>query len=43
MTILWVTDIDVVWVFDLKTRRGMKVDLPGIKLANDVAVRANVL
>jgi sugar lactone lactonase YvrE len=40
---LWVTDIDVVWVFDLKTRRGKKVDLPGIKFANDVTVRANVL
>jgi hypothetical protein len=40
---LWVTDIDVVWVFDLQTRRGRKADLPGIKFANDVAVRANVL
>jgi len=40
---LWVTDIDVVWEFDLKTRRGTKVDLPGIKFANDVTVRANVL
>jgi sugar lactone lactonase YvrE len=40
---LWVTDIDVVWVFDLKTRRGRKVDLPGIKFANDPTVRANVL
>ncbi|MGH7389482.1 MAG: hypothetical protein ACREM3_08485 [Candidatus Rokuibacteriota bacterium] len=40
---LWVTDIDVVWVFDLKTRRGRKADLPGIKFANDVTVRANVL
>ena len=40
---LWVTDIDVVWVFDLKTRRGAKVDLPGIQFANDVAVRANVM
>lgn len=40
---LWVTDIDAVWVFDLTTRRGRKVDLPGIKFANDVTVRANVL
>lgn len=40
---LWVTDIDVVWVFDLKTRRGRKVELPGIKFANDPAVGANVL
>jgi sugar lactone lactonase YvrE len=40
---LWVTDIDVVWVFDLKTRRGKKVELPGAKFANDPTVRANVL
>ncbi|MBI4253962.1 MAG: hypothetical protein HY616_02720 [Candidatus Rokubacteria bacterium] len=40
---LWVTDIDVVWVFDLKTRRGRKVELPGIKFANDPTVRANAL
>ena len=40
---LWVTDIDVVWVFDLKTRRGRKVELPGIQFANDVAARANML
>jgi hypothetical protein len=39
---LWVTDIDVVWLFDLKTRRGKKVDLPAT-FANDLAVRANVL
>jgi DNA-binding beta-propeller fold protein YncE len=40
---LWVTDIDVVWVFDLKTRRGKKADLPGVQFANDVTVRANIL
>ena len=40
---LRVTDTDIVWVFDLKTRRGKKVELPGIKFANDVAVRGNVL
>jgi sugar lactone lactonase YvrE len=40
---LWVTDIDVVWVFDLKTRRGRKVALPGVKFANDPTVTANVL
>ncbi len=40
---LWVTDIDVVWVFDLKTRQGRKLELPGAKFANDPAVRANVL
>jgi hypothetical protein len=40
---LWVTDIDVVWVFDLKTRKGRKLELPGIKFANDPAVQGNVL
>ena len=40
---LWVTDIDVVWVFDLTTRRGSKVALPGKPFANDPTVRANVL
>lgn len=32
---LWVTDIDVLWVFDLETRKGRSVALPGIKFAND--------
>jgi hypothetical protein len=40
---LWVTDIDVVWIFDLKTRKGRKLELPGIKFANDPAVRSNIL
>jgi hypothetical protein len=40
---LWVTDIDVVWVFDLKTRRGRKIELPGMKFANDLAVRGGAL
>jgi len=40
---LWVTDIDVVWVFDLKTRRGRKVALPGVQFANDPTVKGNVL
>lgn len=31
---LWVTDIDSVWVFDLKTKKGKKLDLPGITFAN---------
>jgi len=39
----WVSDIDAVWVFDLTSRRGPKVDLPGIKFANDVAVRGTQL
>jgi sugar lactone lactonase YvrE len=40
---LWVTDIDVVWIFDLKTRKGRKLGVPGITFANDPAVRGNVL
>ncbi|MFZ2651703.1 MAG: hypothetical protein WA210_16520 [Burkholderiaceae bacterium] len=40
---LWVTDIDVVWVFDLKTRKGRKLALPGVQFANDPAVAGNVL
>jgi sugar lactone lactonase YvrE len=39
----WVTDIDVAWVFDLKTRRGRKVALPGVQFANDLAVMGNAL
>ena len=33
---LWVTDIDSVWVFDLKTKEGKKLELPGVTYANDV-------
>ena len=40
---LWVTDIDVVWIFDLKTRKGKKLELPGITFANDPAVLGNSL
>jgi sugar lactone lactonase YvrE len=40
---LWVTDIDVVWVFDLKTRKGRKLPLPGIQFANDPAVMGKAL
>lgn len=40
---LWVTDIDAVWIFDLKTRRGRKLELPGITFANDPAVQGNSL
>jgi len=39
---LWVTDIDVVWIFDLKTKKGRKVSVP-IGFANDPAVVDNVL
>jgi sugar lactone lactonase YvrE len=40
---LWVTDIDAVWIFDLKTRKGRKLDLPGMGFANDPAVQGNAL
>jgi len=40
---LWVTDIDVVWVFDLKTKKGRKLTLPGVTFANDPAVMDGAL
>ena len=35
---MWVTDIDSVWVFDLKTKEGKKLELPGVTFANDPTV-----
>lgn len=32
---LWVTDIDGVWEFDITTKKGRKLPLPGAKFAND--------
>ncbi len=40
---LWVTDIDLVWVFDLKTLKGRSIDLPGALFANDPVVIAGKL
>ena len=40
---LWTTDIDVAWVFDLKTKKGRKVALPGATFANDPAVMGGTL
>lgn len=40
---LWVSDIDVVWIFDLTTRKGRKLALPGAQFANDVAVQGDTL
>jgi hypothetical protein len=40
---LWVTDIDVVWIFDLKTKKGRKLAIPGIQFANDPAILDNAL
>ena len=42
-TRLWVTDIDGVWIFDTRSKRGRKIDLPGVQFANDPAVAGNVL
>ena len=40
---LWVTDIDSVWVFDLKTKKGKKLELPGFTFANDLTVMGDAL
>jgi hypothetical protein len=40
---LWVTDIDSVWIFDLKTKKGRKLALPGVGFANDPAVLGKAL
>ena len=40
---LWVTDIDGVWLFDLQTRKGRKLTLPGARFANDTALVGNAL
>jgi len=40
---LWTTDIDSVWVFDLTTKKGRKLPLPGAQFANDPAVAKGAL
>jgi len=35
---LWVADIDSAWVFDLKSKKGRKISLPGAKFANDLTL-----
>ena len=40
---LWVTDIDAVWVFDLKSRKGRKLEVAGMGFANDPTVKGNEL
>lgn len=42
-TRLWVTDIDAVWEFDLKTKKGRKLVLPGVGFANDPAILGGAL
>jgi hypothetical protein len=40
---LWVTDIDAVWIFDLRTKKQNRLALPDVGFANDPAVMGNVL
>ena len=40
---LWVTDIDSVWEFDLKTGKSRHLALPGITFANDPAIVGGAL
>jgi len=40
---LWVADIEGVWIFDLKSRRGKYASLPGAKFPNDLIVMAKSL
>jgi sugar lactone lactonase YvrE len=40
---LWVTDIDAVWIFDLKSKKGRKIALPDAKFANDPNVFDDIL
>src|SRR6185437_12865894 len=40
---LWVTDIDVMWEFDLKTKQSRKLDVPGAKFLNDPTVMGGAL
>jgi hypothetical protein len=40
---LWVTDIDSLWQFDLETKQGKKLELPGVQFANDVALMKGAL
>ena len=40
---LWVTDIDSVWIFDTASRKGRRLEIPGIQFANDPAVQGGVL
>jgi hypothetical protein len=39
---LWVADLDAVWVFDLKTKKGKRLEV-GTSYANDLTVVKNVL
>jgi len=40
---LWVTDIDAVWIFDLRSKKSRKLALPDVGFANDPAVMGGAL
>lgn len=40
---MWFTDIDCVWIVDLKTKQAKRLELPGVVFANDPAVIKNAL
>jgi hypothetical protein len=40
---LWVTDIDSVWQFDLETKKGKNLPLPGVTFANDTVILEGAL
>jgi len=40
---LWVTDIDGVWIFDTRSKKGRKIAIPGAEFANDVTMRNGVV
>jgi hypothetical protein len=40
---LWVADIDSLWEFDLKTKNGKRLALPGIIYANDVTIMGRAI
>jgi hypothetical protein len=40
---MWFTDIDSVWIVDLKTKQGKKLEIPGIVFANDPTVMGKTL
>ena len=40
---LWVTDIDALWIFDLRSKKQRRLDVPDAKFLNDPAVMGKAL
>lgn len=40
---LWVTDIDAVWIFDLRSKKARRLELPDVGFANDPAIFGKAL